>query len=201
MEPDNQILDRIDKFKTDLLTMQTPKIVRKYVTFGECYNLDNEQHFSIKDQIAESFQVHPSEVLVVGSSKLGFSIAQNKRYRHFCDESDIDIAIVSERLFDNIWLQVFEYWEANENTAEVVYWRRQVSFKEYLFRGWIRPDKLPPTENFEFAKVWWEFFRKLTNSGKYGPYKINAGLYKSWHYLEKYQSINVKACKDLEATR
>ncbi len=113
----------------------------------------------------------------------------------FGDQSDIDLAIISEFLFDKIWRQVFDYWEENENTDNVVYWSRENSFKDYLFRGWIRPDKLPPAQAFDFSRSWWEFFRELTRQGEYGPYKIRAGLYKSWYYLEKYQSICIKECK------
>ena len=124
---------------------------------------------------------------------MGFSIARGKRYRPFSEQSDIDVAIISNQLFDEIWQQVFDFW--NDGGL----WQEDNDFKKYLFRGWIRPDKLPPSERFQIRKDWWEFFRELTSNGSYGPYKISAGLYKSWHYFETYQSICVKECKqDLE---
>jgi predicted nucleotidyltransferase len=164
-----------------------------HITFGDSYILDQDQHFELKAEVAEHFEIHPSEVLVVGSGKMGFSIARGKRYRPFCDESDIDVAIISDRLFDKIWEQVFEYW------AEAGYWHQEDAFKKYLFRGWVRPDKLPPSDRFEIRRDWWEFFRELTRREAYGPYKVAAGLYKSWHFFEAYQSICVKECRqDLE---
>ncbi|SRR5258707_1535843 len=198
---DSLIHARIAKFKNDLPTLDNSTLVRKYITFGDSYLLDEEQHFSLRVMISKQFEIHPSEVLVVGSAKMGFSIAENKRYRPFNDRSDIDIAIISEDLFNKIWRLVFDFWEENENTDSIVYWAKENHFKDYLFRGWIRPDKLPPASKFDLSKRWWEFFRKLTNEGSYGPYKISAGLYKSWYYLERYQSICIKQCKqDLGAS-
>jgi hypothetical protein len=195
MEIDPQIQLRIDRFKADLPVMKVPNLVHKYVTFGDCYALNPDQHFNLIIAVADYFNIHPSEVLIVGSAKLGFSIAQDKRYCPFGDQSDIDIAIVSTYLFDKIWQQVFNYWEEYENIDSFVYWSRGNDFKGYLFRGWIRPDKLPPTRVFSLGRDWFEFFRGLTQTGLYGPYNITAGLYKSWYYLEKYQSIRIKECK------
>lgn len=171
--------------------MRASDIVRKYITFGECFIFENEKYFILKSLVSDHFEIHPSEVLLVGSGKLGFSIAPGKRYNHFGDQSDIDIAIVSPILFDKIWQQVFEYrdqvsyfWPTND----------EIAFKDYLFTGWIRPDKLPPARNFRIRKDWWDFFLSITAKGEFGPYNIRAGLYKSWYYLERYQCICVKQC-------
>ncbi len=195
MEVDPEIQSRIGKFKSDLPIMEVPMLVRKYVTFGDCYALNPEQHFNLKIAVAEHFDIHPSEVLIVGSAKLGFSIGQDKRYHPFGDQSDIDVAIVSAFLFDKVWQQVFSYWEEYENIDSHVYWSRGNDFKGYLFRGWIRPDKLPPSRYFSLGNNWFEFFRTLTGTHHYGPYNITAGLYKSWHFLERYQGIRIKECK------
>src|SRR5438034_1758653 len=109
MEENDVIQSRIDDFKSDLKNMSISTIVRRHITFGDCYVFENGKYFELKAEIADYFQIHPSEILLVGSAKLGFSIAPRKRYRHFGDQSDIDIAIVSTPLFEKIWQQVFEY--------------------------------------------------------------------------------------------
>lgn len=182
----------IDRFKRDLPLMDATRIIRKHITFGSCFVFEDEKHFDLKAEVAERFNLHPSEVLLVGSAKMGFSIAPRKSYRLFGDQSDIDIAIVSSQLFDEIWAQVLDYTD-----SVGYYWPqdRERDFKHFLFQGWIRPDKLPPAHSFERCKEWWEFFRTISNTGVYGPYKIAAGLYKSWHHLERYQSICIKQCQ------
>lgn len=184
---------RLDEYKKDLSTLTAIQIVRKHILYGESCILPQDKYFDLRSKIAERFQLHPNEVLVVGSAKLGFSIVPNKLYRPFCDESDIDVAIVSSKLFDEIWETVFSY------NHEGGYWSEYHEFIRYFFRGWIRPDKLPRSSVFQVRKDWWEFFREVARSGMYGEYNIAGALYKSWFFLENYQGICVQKCiNDLE---
>ena len=75
-------------------------------------------------------------------------------------------------------------------------WDKKDSFIEYHFEGWIRPDKLPTSKIFDFSNAWFEFLRSLTSSGRFGRYKINAGLYKDWKHLERYQMNAITLCKE-----
>ena len=180
----------IQSFKSELSKYSASELVQKRLIFGDCYMLNNEQYFSLRLLIAKQFKVHPNEVLVVGSAKLGFSIAPQKKFRPFGEKSDIDVVIVSDSLFSSVWSSVYSIW------IDKVIWEAEHDFKKYLFRGWIRPDKLPPSTKFTFAKDWWEFFREITSSGEFGPYKISGALYKSWDFLESYQHFAVQYCKD-----
>lgn len=191
MPPDVQT--RIDSFKTDLRTKPTPYMIRKYTTFGEAFIVERDKYFDLRSDISDHFLIHPSEVLMVGSGKLGFSIKPSKRYIPFGEESDIDMAIVSPDLFDRVWKQSLEY------SLSGALWGRESSdiFKKYLFRGWIRPDKLPVTPEFKETQDWWEYFNLLTNL--HGIAKITGGLYRSWYHFELYQSRAIVGCKqDME---
>ena len=118
---DPAIADKIASFRGDLARFNVDQFVQRHITFGTCHVLDDDRYFDIKLRIADNFRIHPSAVIVVGSSKLGFSIADSKRYRPFGDTSDIDVAIVSAPLFDNYWKAVFDYktqrnfWEKESN--------------------------------------------------------------------------------------
>jgi hypothetical protein len=180
---------RLNTFREDLKNLDSSIIVQKHITYGNCHILDENLYFELKFEIAHNFKIHPSQVMMVGSGKLGFSIVPDKRYRHFCDSSDIDIAIVDTNLFDIFWLSTFNYWKTNE------FWPGYIDFCKYLFRGWIRPDLLPNTKSLALSQAWWDFFRQITNSRKFGPYRIRAGLYKTWNFLEEYQLLCVKYCK------
>ncbi len=166
------------------------QMIRKYIISGECAVISGAQYFELRSEVADRYEVHPNEVLVVGSGKLGFSIAPAKRYRHFTDTSDIDVVIVSPKLFDRMWKAVHYYWDHGG------YWERSSQFKAYLFQGWIRPDKLPPAKTFQLANDWWQFFNALSYTGKYSVYKIVGALYRDWYFLEAYQLRGVSACAD-----
>jgi predicted nucleotidyltransferase len=178
---------RVQLFRADLKLLAVRDIVNKHVLTGTCCMLADDQYVELRGVVAEKFGLQTAEVIVVGSSKLGFSISPAKRYRHFGEESDIDVAIVSDRLFSEIWQDVHQF---HENGG---YWDIG-PFRKYLFQGWIRPDKLPPVHTFAQAKEWWKFFKEVTQTNRFGPYKVKAGLYKSWYYLEAYQTKSVTAC-------
>lgn len=184
--------EKITEFREDLRQRDVPELVQRYITYGDCFALSADAYFDLKKNVGRQFGVHPSSVVVVGSAKLGFSIAPDKRYRIFGETSDIDVALCSSELFDAIWEDVFDFWTRGEQ------WTELTEFRKYLFRGWMRPDKLPPAKSFQRSKEWWEFFRQMTATGNYGSYKITGALYKTWHFLESYQQKCVGLCKEME---
>lgn len=188
LDPDIQA--RLDAFRADLPGRTPTDIVRRHVTLSAPHALTDAQHTSLRQQVAQHFGGHPNDVIVVGSAKLGFSLASEKRYRPFGDASDIDVAVVSDDVFDRIWQEVFEYAESG------AIWPKKKQFVEYHFRGWIRPDLLPSSPVFTTAEDWWEFFRALERSGEFGDLKIRAGLYRTQYFLERYQQIAVQECQE-----
>lgn len=101
-----EIQERLDNFHRDLPVLDSKSIVKKHVIFGECFLLNSGDSYSLKEIIAKKFSIHESEIVMVGSAQMGFSIAPRKLYLPFRDTSDIDIAIVSEVLFDSVWNEV-----------------------------------------------------------------------------------------------
>ncbi len=77
---DREIQARIEKFKSDL-HLPTVAVIRKHIIFGDCWVFGNDKYYELKADVAEHFHVHPNEVLVVGSAKLGFSIAPTHHSR------------------------------------------------------------------------------------------------------------------------
>jgi hypothetical protein len=186
---DSVIKDRIQRFTQDLGTLTTSGIVDKHILGGSPYALHQDQYYQLRDEISRYFKIHANQIELVGSAKLGFSIKPRKRYMPFSDESDIDVAIVSDALFDLIWGDVFDYVEAGGT------WERRQEFEKYLFRGWIRPDVLPSASRFQRSRDWMRFFDNLSSSRNFGMYKIRGGLYRTWHFLQSYHCICVKQCE------
>jgi hypothetical protein len=180
----------LDDFKADLVLLNSDQLIRKYILNGHCHVLTDNEHFRLKDKITSHFSVQFTDVAIVGSAKLGFSIKSNKRYQAFGESSDIDIAIVSTDLFNQIWKEAYLY------KKDGAYWPKSKDFFEYLADGWIRPDKLPVSKYFTFTAKWWDFFNELTASKAFGSYKIRGGLYHSQFFFEEYQKINFEQCKE-----
>jgi hypothetical protein len=187
-----EIEERIIAFKQDLKIKKAQDIVHKYITCVDCFALEEEIHLSLRQEVGRHYCIHPSHIVVVGSAKLGFSIAPHKRYKAFGEDSDIDVVMCYGPLFDAIWSEVYSYY-LREGT-----WDHLNEFRKYLFKGWIRPDILPPEKSFARSKDWWEYFRQTTASGKFGPYKICGALYKDWSFLDAYQENCVIECQRQE---
>lgn len=92
----------IDEFKADLKVLSSLQIYREYVLGGDCHLLDNHLLFELREVVCDRFEIEFSDVILVGSGKLGFSIKPGRRYGFFNDDSDIDVAIVSAKLFERV---------------------------------------------------------------------------------------------------
>src|ERR1700686_4470077 len=82
-------MEQLTRFRSELLVRQPRDMCRRFLIFGSCVHLDDDRYYSLKSVIAEKFAIHPNEIIVVGSAKLGFSIVPTKRYRHFGETSDL----------------------------------------------------------------------------------------------------------------
>jgi hypothetical protein len=191
MPTEGEMNTQIDKFKEDLLTLDAIAIIHKHLVFDSCFLMDSLQYYDLKERIANQWRVHPSSVIMVGSAKLGFTISPTKSaFRHFSDTSDIDIAIVDGRFFEQIWTEVRNY--------ETIYrsWDNQDQFRDYFFRGWMRPDMLPTSTKVPIKREWFEYFRELSSEGAFGPYKITCGLYSNWLFFEDYHLNAIRQKQD-----
>jgi predicted nucleotidyltransferase len=178
----------IDDFKEFIRKKNAKDTFRRYILHNDCQMIESNQSFELKNKICGKLNVQFDNVIVVGSCKLGFSIKPTKRFVPFGDDSDIDVAIVSQTLFESVWKTAIEYDYSNAD------WQSKREFFKYLASGWIRPDKFPRGENFAFSTDWFEFFSEMTNSREFGDYKIAAGIYYNSFFLEKYQETCLEQC-------
>lgn len=179
-----------NKFVQDVETLLPLEVIRKYVTFGSVHALREDSYYELKQLVSEKFSVHPSAVMLVGSGKLGFSIAPDRWLTEFGDHSDLDVAIVSQDLFDRYWEILYDFQRSGGFWAD----ESKQKFAKYLLEGWIRPDHFPRVGKVPQADAWWDFWSDLTRSRRFGPYKVRGGLYRSWHFLESYQ----KKCIEIQ---
>jgi hypothetical protein len=181
---------QMEAFRNGLSRWSPVEMVSRFVTLGDPVVLSSNEHAELKIKISKHFDVHPTSVYVVGSAKLGFSIAPGKRWRVFGETSDIDVAIVSNVLYTNIWHEISSLLSRDP----FIRWPKKAKYAEYQLHGWMRPDLLPTSQALQRAGNWFKFFRQLTAEGCCGPYKISAGLYYDMYFLEQYQARAVDSC-------
>lgn len=183
-------------------------VVKKYLIDGESYffsKLGEEPYgeFHFKKDIAAALKVHIRDIVIVGSAKLGFSIKPQiidknilylfKEFDSQCREdpdaepSDIDVAIVSDKLFNEQLENLYEYTQGYKSYRDD---GKHGKLADYVLKGWLRPDYVPRCYCISTGinKVL-EGYRK-----KYKR-KVNIGIYKSWFFFENYHKNNIQNIK------
>lgn len=190
------IEDVKSRFKKDLKDeiYDSRYIVQKYLCNGSSPILNDEEIFEIKFSIANKFKIHPNEVIITGSGKLGFSIAPQKLFNEFNENSDIDVAIISNNVFDEFWSDLLDF-NINIKNRSCIEEKKYRDFQDYFFRGWIRPDLFP--FNYKRKTDWFNFFNDLTQKiYNYGEHKISAGIYKNFTTFELYNIKNISSIRN-----
>ncbi len=186
------IVQSLEVFKADLNndTLSEHKLVEKHILFGTPYIFSSNEplYYELKQEVADKFELSTTKVIVVGSAKLGFSIAPRKLWRPINDESDIDVVIISEELFDRFWkeLHIFNVNLISRTDAEDKLYKE---FLEYFFKGWIRPDKFP--FSYSFKQEWFDFFRDISYK-KYDKRKVTGAIFKNEYFFTQYHKANLR---------
>jgi predicted nucleotidyltransferase len=163
------------------------------------FNGNEDAYYEFRKRISNKFEINFHEVFITGSAKLGFSPHKGKLFDF---ESDIDIAIISSKLYDKIMSSIHDYqMELRENRKAVSYeeLKGYHKFLEYGAIGWMRPDLLPTSFRVhELKRDWFDFFDSISHGkSEVGNYKVTAGAFKSYSHLERYtlsglRSLNIK---------
>ena len=172
------------------------RFVQKFLFHGtpHVFNKRESDYFEFRTKIANKFNVGFHEVFIVGSAKLGFSFYKNTEFDY---DSDIDVVIVNEKLFEEFYFKITDYQYKLDRLYRTVNMKELKIYSEflrYLVKGWMRPDKLPTSFQVNLLKTeWFDFFNSLSNGkSEVGNYKVTAGLFKNYTYLEKYYTRSVE---------
>ena len=189
----------IENFNEELKTCSTPdlksRFIEKNLVHGIpfVFNGNEGNYYNFREKIAKKYSININDIFIVGSSKLGFSYEKNTM---FSLESDIDVVIVNEELYEVYQQAICDYQyqidrlKKNITVGELEQYNR---FLSYFIKGWMRPDLLPTSFDIEILRDdWFQYFKTLSNGrSEVGNYKVSAGLFKNIEYFKKYhlQSI------------
>lgn len=179
--------------------MSDEDIADKVLLTGGAEHVAESDIVYIARRIAEVFAAprEDVQVYVVGSAKLGFSIAEKRRkdsdplprFRPFRAESDIDLAVISRSVFDAIWGELSRH----AYSFPYIPWRSG-RLGEYLVHGWLRPDHFPRTR-LRKCDDWWDLCRRLSREPTFGRRAVRGGLFYSYGDLVRYQQRSVASCR------
>lgn len=187
----------IDEFKEILKDKNITdiEIVQKYITDGLPYifNGDTNIYFKLKQKISEHFGLNPHNVIMIGSAKLGFSLSPNQLWKPFDDESDIDMLIISDVVFDKYWYDLYDFNIDLVDKSELQY-EDYRSFMKHFFRGWVRPELF----HFQYPgkKEWEDYFMSISYK-EFGNNKITGAVFRTMEFYERYHRRNINNIRTL----
>lgn len=198
-----------DVLRSDLLSLEPKDFYLKHIVkshnwyFSDYLQVPPDEIIDKMDYFKEivsiKLDISFHSLQIVGSAKTGYSLSPYKVLKPFHDEtgespsSDIDIAIVSERLF-------MKYWDDLRKTKGIWHQFYYKHLTESIFRGYINEKDIQHVDGLR--EKWDEMISPVNLSlqdslGFVHP--ITYRLYRSWDDLEEYQIIGIsKARKKLE---
>jgi hypothetical protein len=185
-----------DEFERVIQEKSITDFVQEYLFDGIpfCFK-DNPNTFNLfRQMICSRFNIHPQNFTIVGSAKIGFSLSPEKYGKPFSDASDIDVILVSEELFQDLWLKLIEFKKTTVYRLSSYHKGRFHELQAIMFFGSIRLDMI--SNDFPFAREWWKFFNTLSIDERFGPRQIRAMIFKSWRHVSFYYEDGIRKVKE-----
>ncbi|MBP0982744.1 MAG: hypothetical protein J6A19_03385 [Oscillospiraceae bacterium] len=189
----------IEKIKAAISSKTAEEIYNDFFISGEVWIFKRifgdkwfEQYDEFKKYISDKLNVHYNDIGVAGSAKLGFSLNPKKNFKTFDDNSDMDIIIVSRKLFNEFWEQYLND-SYNPTTRINIHAVSFCIFRKYLTLSCFRNNEyynnwLIKTGGFE-KDIQLKF--QISND-------IHYRIFESWDSVKMYYMSSINKLKGLE---
>ncbi len=199
------MLYSLDEIKNDLETLDTKQFYMKHIVKSHNWYFLNvlqipesnllETVDEFKDIVSSNIGVSFNSVMMVGSGKIGYSLAPQKKFKPFelnnesKNKSDIDIAIISDSLYKYFW-EIFRKSYSVKHDYVYSFISREI------YRGYINERNLREIDNCR--KVWNDLStraNKLLRTKLYLKHDITYRIYSSWEDFEEYNITSINSMK------
>jgi hypothetical protein len=159
---------------------------------------------AMREWIAQKLKIHPKQITVIGSARIGFCMGPRTNYgKPFDSDSDLDLTIVNDKLFDKLH-NIFEQWRRDvseevvkpRHDKERYYWEDNLNrLPHTIQKGFIDAWKLPTFRCYplviQINNTMWEVTEKLKQTYKAPKIKkVSARIYQDWTSFVNQLSIN-----------
>ena len=166
---------------------------------------------AMRSWLSSRLSVEAKEISLVGTARLGSSLSPNKLGKAFGEQSDLDLFVVSRRLFQSM-VADFELWLTDFRSGRILpasdrerqYWSDHESRGPSLVeRGFMDANLIPTRGGYDRRKVHqtlWALREKLRVTKRApGISKASLRCYNSWRSFEK--QVSVSLSRSLRITR
>ncbi len=159
----------------------------------ELFGNDRVKYVAWKHDLADGLQVDPYCVVLVGSACTGFSLNPDKNFGEFTAESDLDVAVISDRHFDEAWRFLRELGGQIHKLPSAS--KRAVNSHKsgHIFNGVIATDKF--VQYLPFGTAWVPVIERASTSTPADGRTVKVRLYRDMVALRSYQRIGVEMAR------
>lgn len=191
-----------EQFAHLLKTENHDSIVRAHIFGGTPFVFRDRPEDSelLFQHLSGKLRIRRDDWTIIGSAKTGFSVAPEKYGQPFRAESDIDVVIVSENLFDAIWLDLLRFpryrlRQLRDSDQDRV---RRHEYEVYWGRVW--PHQLLSVSSK--AVGWIDAFRSTSQIPQLAYHEIRGRLYRTWEHAHIYHLYGLRhLARRLESTQ
>jgi len=185
-------------------------ICRLWISEGTPFVFSGEpmMYEKVRGWIAKRLSIHPKELTLIGSARMGYSLAPPPRLgTAFGSHSDLDLVAISQDLFSRFEAE-FQRFADDLETGRII---ADTPFKEKLWpdiasdlkrtseqRGFLDTWKIPYMERYPLAKrigsTCWLLREKLcVSQNQYNITKTSLRVYKDFYSFVRQIRINLSA--------
>lgn len=198
-----------DEFRSILINRPAEVIVKEYV-FGGTPHVFRENPESLGvlfNHLSGALEIPDHSMRIVGSAKIGFSLSPDAFPRQFSEQSDIDVLVVDELLFDRFWMAMLGWHYPRKGFDLGTSDNRWVKERRKdLYWGWFRPDKirfkglslpdiLKPLR--DISTLWFDSFQSLSLYPEFAEREISGRLYRTWDHALLYHVHGLKKIREV----
>lgn len=203
----------LDEIKNDLRELTSKQFYIKHIIRSDNWYLQNylgknpDEVIRLLDDyrliISENMGVSMNSIMMVGSGKIGYSLSppdsvhpeNTKLFEPFNDDelvrkvSDLDIAIISNDIFQ-------KYWGLFRKSFRMKYNTTYSHVYQELYRGYINERNIMEVDG---CRVEWNktasISKKRIHDELYFIHDISFRIYRSWEDFEDYNIQNIEKLK------
>jgi len=158
------------------------------------FSADRTAFVQWKRTLARGLEVDPACITLVGSAAVGCSLNPVKNFREFGDDSDIDVAVISNYHFTVAW----RYFRNNNDRRMRVDPRTRIAWDEhvtrYVYWGTIATDRLLGI--LPFGLAWLRAKTEMSTVPPTVGREINLRIYADYESLRAYQLVSARSARN-----
>ncbi len=197
----------VDEFKDALQTTSLEALIQQHIFSGVPFvfrqrPLDSN---TLVRHLRSHLPLNDDDVIIVGSAKIGFSLGPDTFPRQFSDDSDIDVAVANQELFDMIWTTMLKWNYPRRNQLDGIDLKWVRKRMTELYWGWFRPETfrfdglslrtmLNPLR--DVSTQWFNAFQSLSHYPEFSRRTIEGRLYRSWDKALLYHVEGLRQIKE-----